>query len=248
MNAPTLVVLHVSPWSERARWAFDHHALPYKRVDHMPVLGELRLRRLVGRRDGPATVPVLVDGDTKLFSSWEIARHADMLGARSKLFPNEHYPEIQRWNDLADATMSAARGLIVAGMLADPESMDESMPPAVPRWIARLSRPINRSGTKWFGRKYGVDPRATDAARAKLRETLTHLRTALARRPTIFNNFTYADIVTATLLQGVSPVADEYIRLGPATRRVWTQPALAAEFPDLLRWRDELYRDHRRPS
>ena len=51
----------------------------------------------------------------------------------------------------------------------------------------------------------------------------------------------------ATMLQGVQPVADEYIRLGPATRSVWTQPALAAEFPELLAWRDALYRQHRRP-
>lgn len=35
------------------------------------------------------------------------------------------------------------------------------------------------------------------------------------------------------------------IRLGPATRAVWTQPALAAEFADLLAWRDGLYAAHR---
>jgi glutathione S-transferase len=50
----------------------------------------------------------------------------------------------------------------------------------------------------------------------------------------------------ASALQGVSAVADDYIPLGPATRAVWTQPELAAEFSDLVAWRDRLYERHRR--
>jgi glutathione S-transferase len=49
----------------------------------------------------------------------------------------------------------------------------------------------------------------------------------------------------AVLLQAVAPVADRYIRLGPATRQVWSQPELAAEFADLIAWRDTLYERHR---
>jgi glutathione S-transferase len=49
----------------------------------------------------------------------------------------------------------------------------------------------------------------------------------------------------ALLLQGVAPVADQYIRLGRATRRIWTREALAAEFSELIAWRDELYAKHR---
>lgn len=259
MTQPTLVSLHVSPWSERARWALDHHRVAYKKIPHQPVLGELRLRKLLGRHGkhaGPATVPALIDGDTLLRDSWDIARWADEHGQGAPLIPAEHAAEIRRWNDLADQTMAHARVLIVANMLATPASMDESMPPAIPRWIARLSRPINRAGTKWFARKYGVDPAATGPAITKMRETLTTLRQVLAGRPYLLGasssrpsgpEFTYADIVMSTMLQGVLPVSDEYIRLGPATRTVWTQPALAAEFPELLAWRDDLYRRHRRP-
>jgi glutathione S-transferase len=49
----------------------------------------------------------------------------------------------------------------------------------------------------------------------------------------------------ALLLPGVAPVGDAYIRLGRATRRIWTRDALAAEFSDLIAWRDELYAQHR---
>jgi glutathione S-transferase len=47
-------------------------------------------------------------------------------------------------------------------------------------------------------------------------------------------------------MQAIVPVADEYLRLGPGTRAAWTRESLAREFADLVRWRDDLYRDHRR--
>jgi glutathione S-transferase len=50
------------------------------------------------------------------------------------------------------------------------------------------------------------------------------------------------------VLQGVMPVADRFIPLGPAVRACWTRPALAAEYDDLVRWRDALYEQHRRPG
>ena len=60
--------------------------------------------------------------------------------------------------------------------------------------------------------------------------------------------FSYADVIMASLLQGVAPVADRYIRLGPATRAAWTQLELARANADLIAWRDRLYEHHRRPS
>ena len=79
-----------------------------------------------------------------------------------------------------------------------------------------------------------------------MREGLDALRSALAKSSSLLGAFSYADIAMATLLQGVSPVAGEYLPLGPATRAAWTRANLAADYADLLRWRDELYRTHRR--
>src|SRR6188508_1450752 len=61
-SARRLVQLYYSPWSERARWALDHHGLAYETVEHVPFLGEIRLRRIVGKKAARATVPVLIDG------------------------------------------------------------------------------------------------------------------------------------------------------------------------------------------
>src|SRR5579862_5425480 len=99
--SPKLVVLSYSPWSERARWALDHHGLTYRTVQHTPFIGERRLRRLTGGRQGRATVPVLIDGDTLLTDSWDIALYADQLGPAAKLIPAGRESEVRTWVDLA---------------------------------------------------------------------------------------------------------------------------------------------------
>ena len=79
-----------------------------------------------------------------------------------------------------------------------------------------------------------------------MRETLAGLRAALARTsPYLLGSFSYADIVMAIVLQGVTPVGDRYWQLDPATRIAWTRDDLTAEFPDLLAWRDDIYARHR---
>jgi glutathione S-transferase len=241
-----LVHLHVSPPSERARWVLAHHGLEYESIQHVPFLGERRLRRMLGTRAGRATVPVLLVDGQLLTDSWDIALYADREGSGAPLI-GARQAEVRAYNDLAARTTHAGRGLIARALLDSPEALDETLPREVPAWFRPLLRPVTRYGAAWFARKYDVDLDAMERYAAELRATLVELRAALARSsPYLLGSFSYADIIMAVLLQGVSPVADEYLRLGPATRRVWTRDALAAEFADLLPWRDELYAKHRK--
>ena len=243
----TLLHLHVSPWSERARWVLDHHRLPYRKEVHLPFFGERRLRRLVGPKAGRATVPILIAGGQVLTDSWDIAVYADHEGAGAPLLPATLEPEIRRWNDRADALMEVGRALITASLIASPRARDEALPPAVPRWIRPLLRPITGYVMAWFARKYALALGDGAAQRAALREALLELRAAIPKElPYLLGAFSYADIAVATSLQGISPVADRHLRLGPATRAAWTDTALAEEFPDLLAWRDQIYDQHRR--
>lgn len=241
-----LVVLPVSPYSERARWALDHHRLAYQTITHVPFLGERRLRKLVGPDQPKATVPVLLTGEATLTDSWDIASFADRTGSGARLIPADREAEIRDWNRRAGDTMAIARGLVVAGMMGSPAALDESQPPAMPRFVRPLVRPVTRHAMRWFARKHGVDPADQAGPRAAVRALLAELRSALGGRSYLIGSFSYADILMASSLQGISPVADEYIPLGPATRAVWTQPELAAEFSDLVAWRDRLYEQHRR--
>jgi glutathione S-transferase len=248
-RAPTLVSLHVSPWSERAKWALDHHGLAYKLVHHLPVFGEGRLRRLVGPDKPRATVPVLVAGDTVVSESWDIAAYADRVGSRSKLIPPEHEAAIRRWTTLADETMQAGRQLVLGALLRSPAGLDEASPSFVPAWMRPLSRPVARQITRALLKKYPRPRDDDDADRRALRPALDEIRRAReGGAPFLLGSFTYADIVMATMLQAISPVDDRFIRLGPATRLVWTQAALAKEYADLIAWRDELYARQRRAT
>ena len=248
-TARKLIMLHVSPWSERVRWALDHHGLSYEKVEHMPVIGERRLRRMVGPSKPRATVPVLVAGDEVLSESWDIVLYADRNGRGTKLVPQEHEAAIRTWVKLVDDAMNAGRALVVAAMLNSPAALDEGAPAFVPAALRPLLRPVTRSATRAFARKYELPIDDGSTPTRTMRAALDELRRALAvRTPYLLGPFTYADVAMATLLQGVAPVADRFIKLRPATRAAWTRNALAAEYADLVAWRDGVYeRERLRP-
>jgi len=243
----TLVVLPVSPWSERARWALDHHGLAYRVVEHSPFIGERKLRRLVGPTKPRATVPVLLDGERAFTDSWDIAKHADEVGASAKLFLPGREDDVRRWCGVADACANGARALVNAGMLRDAASLDETLPPPIPGFERPLLRPVTRYGTRWFARKYGIDlDDDTSQAERAVRAALEELRRALDEGGRyLLGSFSYADIAMTSVVQAVRPVTHARYPLGTATRRVWTHEGLAKEFGDVVAWRDALYRDHR---
>lgn len=244
-----LYVLKLSPWSERARWVLAHHRLPYREIEHLPFLGERRLRRVLGNPRRRVTVPVLIAGEQVLSDSWDIALYADREGAasggREPLLAAELEADIRRWHELGETSMAAGRALTVASLLASDAALEETLPPQAPRLMRRLLRPAARLGTRWFARKYELDLRGAEAAERTMCAALDVLRSSLQRSEYVLGRYSYADIIAATLLQGVSPVADRFIRLGPATRRAWTRTEVAARYSDLVRWRDRLYERHR---
>jgi len=245
----TLVVLSYSPWSERARWALDHHGLAYQRVGHTPFLGELKLRRLLGpHRRGKATVPVLIAGDEVFTSSFDIALYADREGAGEKLVPSERAAEIRAFAERADEAMAHGRVLLVSRLLESGPARDETLPRWVPGPLRTVLRPVTRFGTAWFGRKYSVDIDGIARHHAALHDALSGFRAALGGRDYLFGRFSWADIVLASVLQGIAPVENHYIRLGEATRKIWSHPDLAQEFADLVAYRDQLYARHRRSA
>ena len=247
MASPQLQLysLFLSPWSERARWVLEHHGLRYRKIEHIPFLGERRLRRVLGNPAGRVTVPVLVADGQVLKDSWEIALYADRVGHGVPLI-GDAQADVRRWHDLAEHAMSAGRALVISRSIASDEALDETV--VAPRFVRPLLRPIGRYAMRWFARKYALDldtARATAAAQP-MHEALDQLRRELAGSEYLLGRFSYADIIAASLLQGVSPVSDRYLRIGPGTRRAWTQTELAARHADLIAWRDRLYEKHRR--
>jgi glutathione S-transferase len=236
----TLVGLHHSPWTERARWALDHHGVVHRFEEYVPILGELPLRLRLRMLRGKLTVPVLFAGDTVLRESLDIVRWADEHGSGSPLAPADLAAEVRRWTEQANRAFEAGRSLYVRALLADPEALAEQ----APSFLGPARSMSARIGTALFQRKHALVTRSVDDDEAVVSAAFDALRAALAG-DYLLGRFTLADVEMAVALQHIAPVADRFIHLTPAARRCAEQRHIAARYPDLVSWRDRLYQRHR---
>lgn len=237
--------LSYSPWTEKARWALDHHRLPYRYVEHMPMLGELALRRKAGDLTRKATVPLLLTPSGPLRDSLLIAEYADSRGDREPLFPEGRRAEVSAWNDRSERLLAAGRGLVVARMGASERAKQEALPAFLPAALRPALTGLASGGVAFFRWKYGLDASGDDERRAVIAGELRALREALGGRPYLLETFSFADVAMAVTLQVVRPADDEHWPLKDGTREAWRDPALEVDFGDLLEWRNDLYSKHR---
>jgi len=244
-----LVGAPYSPWTEKARWALDHHAHAYAFRVYTPVLDEPWLRfatRNFSRK--PATIPVLFDGRATLTDSFAIARHADAKGARSKLFPASQIAAIEAWNERSERALRAGRALSFARLDDDAEAQIDFLPSFIPKPLLPYLRGAMGPTIAFLRKKHGIDEALLARAHEELDAALDGLREALAGRPHLLDELSYADLAMAVVFQFVKPVDDRHVPLTRSHRRCFSEPELARKHGDLLEWRDRLYAAHRRPG
>ncbi len=241
------ISLPYSPWSEKARWALDHHRIERRDIGYVPMLGEPYLRYKLGRFTGRVTVPVLLDEMGVWADSFDIAKRADTIGSSPKLFPEGAEAEIRRWNALSEEVLAASRVLSLRRCAESPAAIQEMLPPFFPRALRPHLIPVGQNAVRFMTRKYSLNATTDAAAEATIRAGLERLASALegAGGYLLEGRLSYADIVMAVAMQLVAPVDDRYIRLGPETRKRCTVDPLVAKFAGLVKWRDELYQKHR---
>lgn len=236
-----------SPWSEKARWALDHHRLPYAFVEHTPLVDELAMRVRLRKLRGTVSVPTLFCGREGVEGSLAIARWADAHANGAKLEDGAgERASLDAWDALSEKACRAGRALVSMRMQTTPGAMEEAVPSFVP---ALLRRTVGRVGVAYIARKYAVDLGAEAVHEATLAEVLTAIRAGLAKgdgKYLVGGHFTLADIVAACAVNVVVPVGAQYVPIGPRTREAWTRSALAQQFADVVAWRDALYARHRR--
>ncbi|MFP2905299.1 glutathione S-transferase family protein [Pyxidicoccus sp. 3LFB2] len=242
----TLHGLGYSGWTEKARWALDHHRVAYRYREHLPLIGELGLRWRTPRGVRPS-VPQLVDEGGAITGSFHIAKRAEEVGQGAPLFPQHAAELITRWEDTSDSVLGVARAQVVVGLLQNRRAQQDSLPAFVPGWLRGVMAPSARLGARFIARKHQAASDVEGAIQATVVPALERLRAELGGRPYLKDGFTYADINAAAMLQMLRPAEDRYMPLGAGTREVWTNEPLAARFPDLLEWRDALYAKHRGP-
>lgn len=234
----TLYGLHQSVWTERARWALEHHRVAYDFHEHLPLAGELLLRHKAGVKK--ASVPLFADGDVVVMGSADIARQAEKIGKGPKLFTD---PAVDHWIDVAERLANAGRACFFAKALASPAVQRECVPKLIPRAFLGLAAPTAATVIRYLGRKWDVPTDVPAVVANAMRPALEKVRAKLAGGAYLLGDFGFADLAIASTLGVVEP--PPMSALGPATKAAWTVPAVAADFRDLLDWRDGIYARHR---
>ena len=242
---PELIALHYSPWSERARWSLDHHKIAYDYSEYVPLLGEVWLRMKLKNFTSKASVPALIiDENTALTESWDIASYADQHGRGSKLLAKPG--EIRGIIDKVEIALQAGRIRTTSRIRDNEKALKENMPDFIPDMLQGASIPVAWLGSAYLLFKYDVSE-DNDQLLSRMRNVLIELdKKVQAAGEYLLGDFSFADMAVASMLQFVKPVAANYIYLGEHTTECWSEPALAREFKDLLSWRDTIYQKHRK--
>ncbi len=239
-----LFTIGYSPWSEKARWALDHHRIDYReRNRYLPgfTVPWLRIRFAL---PAALTLPLLIAKSERIFDSKRIAQWADACGQGSRLFPPENLGDIEQWNSRCEEVLDSGRALFLQRLVDDAEARALMLP----RWAANstLLHQYARRRSRSLLNKYGGALRTPDAHRSRMRGTFEHVRAALADgRRYLLGPFTFADIAAATSMHYLTPVVHSRVPVERRAHQLWSINELAAEFPDLLHYRDALYQSER---
>jgi len=239
----TLYGLSQSAWTERARWALDHHGVVFGYHEHVPMLGEVLLR--MKARTTRASVPLLADGDEVVMGSVEIARYAERVGRGASLFPRDQDAEITRWVDAGERILGVGRAWFMKRFLANKGAQTEVLPTFVPGGVRGALAPSAAMAVRFLMKKYDVPDDVEARIEHTVRPIFHDVRAALSKGAYLLSpaSFSAADIVMASALHVIRPHVSA--KLGPFTREAWTNEALVRDFGDLLEWRDTIYDKHR---
>ena len=236
----TLYGIAQSPWTHRARWALEHHHVRYDYHEHLPMLGEVLLRRKAKAKK--ASVPLLVDPEGEpVMGSFAIAKHAEQVGKGEPLFPKEAADAVAKWNDVAEKITNAGRVDTLRKLKVDRDTQRDSLPGFFPGVVRSVLAPTAALASSFLLSKYDL-PEDFDVEKT-LQAGYEEVRKGLAGKEHLLGKFTYADIAVATALQTLRPHPSA--QLGPGTSKAWSHAKLADEFSDLVAWRDRIYEKYR---
>lgn len=237
-----LVYIAYSPWSARARLALDAQGVSWKGSSYVPTLSEPLLRWRLGRFTGKLTTPILFPDDgPPLTDSFDIAVWASARSA-TPLIREDTLAACTHFNALADRALEAGRVRTTRRVRDDAVALRESSPPFL-AWLGPVGSAIARKASNDLLAKYSGPEHTDQVCQDQMFVALGEIEQALGKREWLLDAFSYADITAAVALSFVSPHASA--PLGPTSRTLWTEPALAERFAGLITWRDRVLAEAR---
>jgi glutathione S-transferase len=244
-----LIQLPYSPWSERARWALEHHHVAYRPFEHVPMIYEpaLRVVSAVLTKSGErllkkATVPMLID-DGKIYpDSVSIAERAEQVGSGTPLIPDGSRAEVLAWADTADRLLDSGRARLMDRLIADDAALRDALPPPLRTLPASVA--TARLAAKFVKQKYVANGQTAAEHEARMDAELERIERALDGQSFLTGGgFTFADVAVASAIDMVDIRPET--ALGSASREVWGEPSLAKAHPKAIAYRDRVYAEHR---
>lgn len=230
MSIPAiLITIPLSHYCEKARWALDRVALPYREQPHAPLL-----HRLATKRHDGGTVPVLVHEGRRFTDSTDILVYADAACGGDLLYPLDAAlrSEVAALEDWFDTELGPhVRRWAYAQLLPQVKLLRSTWSRGVPPLESSLMKAITPLAIRLVGTAYKITPERAQRSLDRVRDVFGKVDERLGggRRFLVGERFTAADLTFAAL---AAPV------LLPAGCRA-VQPALDTVPPAM---REEILR------
>jgi len=223
-----------SPWTKKARWALEHCGLEYNYQEYIPTLSEPALRWKLKQISGKVSVPLLFVNKQVIRSSWNIAVYANEQSGDNRL---GDMSAIKAWDDLSEAALAEGRTRVVRSIKNNKQALIEALPSFIPTLLRNPLRFMAYDAVRRLDNKYAdlLKSGSINTALAKVRETL-----AQSNNDYLLDDFSYADITMAVIMEVIAPIAHLDPPLGTVTEILWNDEATADEFKDLVEWRNRL--------
>lgn len=236
----------ISHFSEKARWALDHHDLAYRDARlipglHMAVIRGLKLKR--------TWVPILVLGKNRIQGSGAIIDQAELLGGGRSLMPpaESDRRKVTEWEARLDDDVGVALRNALYSVLIDDARLLRRVWTYAATPVEKLAMVPLLPVVQWnLPRYYRLTPTNVAACQARF-DRLTHdLDAHLEDNDYLVGNtFTRADITAAALLAPLVQPAGHPFPYELANPDSLAPYVARYEGRPFWRYVERLYRDHR---
>jgi glutathione S-transferase len=188
-----------SHYAEKARWALDRLALPYREEPHVPLL-----HRIATTRNGGGSVPVLVHGTSRFVDSTDIVAHADAVGGGDLLYPRDPAlrREVEALEERFDDELGPhARRWAYAQLLPETRLLRRAMSRGVPWLEARMLAVMMPLVLGLVRSQLRITPESANRSIGRVRGIFREVDERLddGRRFLVGERFTAADLTFAAL-------------------------------------------------
>jgi glutathione S-transferase len=194
----TLLTIPLSHYCEKARWALDRAALPYREAAHAPLFHFLATKRHAG-----GSVPVLVHGANNFTDSTKILMHVDSL-CGEELYPLDPAlrSEVVALEELFDTKLGPhVRRWAYSHLLSQPKLLRTIWSSGVPRFEANVLTMLAPLVRRLVRSAYGVTPQGGQRSLERIDEVFREVEQVLrhGKRFLVGDRFSAADLTFAAL-------------------------------------------------